>query len=54
VIYLAARPYQNTDVAVGDEAELAEVVWVNLPTALARLKGLYEPVREHLAQVLSR
>jgi excisionase family DNA binding protein len=53
MIYLAARPYHGTAVEVGDADELAEVVWVDLPTALDRLAGLYEPVRDHLASTLS-
>lgn len=52
MIYLAARPYQGTDVTIGDPAELAEVAWVDLRTALDRLKGLYEPVRDHLVAAL--
>lgn len=51
-IYVAARPYQGTEVHVGDPAELAEVRWADYDTAVDKLKGLYEPVREHLARTL--
>ncbi|MBO0814807.1 MAG: NUDIX hydrolase, partial [Actinobacteria bacterium] len=52
MIYVAARPYQGTDVFIGDPAELAEVRWADYDTAVDKLKGLYEPVREHLARTL--
>lgn len=52
MIYLAARPFQSTDVAVGDEAELAEVAWVSLETAIERMPSIFGPVREHLARTL--
>jgi len=52
VIYVAARPYQGTLVAIGDEDELAEVVWADLATALERMPTMYEPVRDHLRATL--
>jgi 8-oxo-dGTP diphosphatase len=52
MIYLAARPYQGTGVHNGDEAELAEVRWVNLTEAEELLTGMYEPVLEHLRSTL--
>jgi 8-oxo-dGTP diphosphatase len=52
MIYLAARPYQGTAVHNGDEAELAEVRWVDLPEAEELLVGMYEPVHEHLQATL--
>lgn len=52
MIYLAARPYQGTGVHNGDEAELAEVRWVDLPAAVELLAGMFEPVREHLQRTL--
>ena len=52
MIYLAARPVRGTDVFVGDEEELAEVRWVSLAEADELLPGMYEPVREYLAQEL--
>lgn len=54
MLYLAARPYQGTDVHNGDENELAEVKWVSLAEAEQLLAGMYEPVHEHLAHVLSQ
>lgn len=53
LIYLAARPYQGTAVFVGDEDELAEVVWTDLGTALERMPTMFGPVREHLARTLN-
>jgi 8-oxo-dGTP pyrophosphatase MutT (NUDIX family) len=52
MIYVAARPVRSEDLAVfvGDERELAEVRWVNLAEADELLPGMFEPVREHLAQ----
>lgn len=52
MIYLAAAPTHGTDVFVGDEDELAEVRWVTLDEADELLRGMYEPVREHLAREL--
>lgn len=52
MIYLAARPYQGTAVHNGDEAELAEVRWVQFAEAEGLLTGMYEPVREHLARTI--
>jgi 8-oxo-dGTP diphosphatase len=53
MVYVAARPVRGTDVFVGDEDELAEVRWVTLAEADELLPGMYEPVREHLAQTIS-
>jgi 8-oxo-dGTP diphosphatase len=53
MIYLAARPYQGTAVHVGDEDELAEVKWVDLAKAKELLVGMYEPVHQHLAHILT-
>lgn len=57
--YLAARPYNGTDVHNGDENELAEVRWVGLTEAEELLRwrqpgGLFEPVHEHLVTVLGQ
>jgi 8-oxo-dGTP diphosphatase len=52
MIYLAAEPTRGTDVFVGDEAELDDVRWVSLAEADELLPGMFEPVREHLAQEL--
>src|SRR6266567_7204691 len=50
MIYLAAKPAgRTTRIAVGDEAELAEVRWVSLSEADELLPGLYQPVRDYLA-----
>lgn len=54
MIYLAARPYNGTDVHNGDENELAEVKWVSLAEAEDLLAGMFEPVHEHLAHVLGK
>jgi 8-oxo-dGTP pyrophosphatase MutT (NUDIX family) len=54
MIYLAARPYNGTDVHNGDENELAEVRWVSLAEAEQLLAGMYEPVHEHLTSVLRK
>ena len=53
MIYLAARPYQGTSVHNGDEAELAEVKWVDLGDAEELLVGMFAPVHEHLQATLN-
>ena len=51
MVYLAARPATDSlEVTVGDPAELSEVAWVDLLTAVELLPGMFEPVREHLDQ----
>ncbi len=53
MIYLAAKPAgRSTRIAVGDEAELAEVRWVSLAEADELLAGMFDPVRGHLAREL--
>jgi 8-oxo-dGTP diphosphatase len=52
MIYVAARPAQGTAVHVGDEDELAEVVWVDLATAVERMPDMFGPAREHLERTL--
>lgn len=52
MIYLAARPYQRTDVRNNDEAELAEVRWLTLAEALDLMPDMFTPVRIHLERVL--
>jgi 8-oxo-dGTP diphosphatase len=53
MVYVAAAPVGNTlHVFVGDEDELAEVRWASLPEADILLPGMFEPVREHLAEAL--
>jgi NADH pyrophosphatase NudC (nudix superfamily) len=52
MVYMAARPVRNTRLIVGDEAELAEVRWASLAEADTLLPGMFEPVREHVAEVL--
>ena len=52
MIYLAARPYQGTDVHNGDEAELAEVRWVTLAELSELMPDMFQPVRDHLERVL--
>jgi 8-oxo-dGTP diphosphatase len=53
MIYLAARPYQGTDVHNGDEAELAEVRWASLAEAEQLMPGMFPPARDHLARTLT-
>lgn len=52
MIYLAASPASGTDAFVGDEAELAEVRWLDLATADELLPGMYQPVRAYLGRAL--
>ena len=53
MVYVAAAPVGSTlNVFVGDEDELAEVRWVTLAEADELLPGMFEPVREHLAQTI--
>lgn len=52
MIYLACSPTGSTGVHVGDEDELAEVQWVSLAEADELLPGMFEPVREYLAEQL--
>jgi 8-oxo-dGTP pyrophosphatase MutT (NUDIX family)/transcriptional regulator with XRE-family HTH domain len=52
MIYMAAKPTRGIDVFVGDEAELAEVSWVDLDEADELLPGMFGPVRDYLARVL--
>ena len=54
MIYMEAEPTHGTDVFVGDERELAEVRWVDLAEAEDLLPGIYQPVREYLAQRIGR
>jgi hypothetical protein len=53
MIYLPARPVRGTKVIVGDESELAEVRWASLGEAEELLPGMFPPVAEFLARVLS-
>lgn len=52
MIYMAAAPTHGTDVFVGDEAELAEVRWIDLGLADELLPGMFGPVRDHLEREL--
>jgi len=52
MIYLAARPVRSTELAVGDEAELAEVRWASLGEAEERMPDMFAPVHEHLRQIM--
>jgi 8-oxo-dGTP diphosphatase len=53
MVYVSARPARgSTRVYVGDEEELAEVRWVTLAEADELLPGMFEPVREHLAEAI--
>jgi 8-oxo-dGTP pyrophosphatase MutT (NUDIX family) len=53
MIYLAAAPAGGTGIAVGDEAELAEVLWASLAEAIELLPGMFPAVRDHLSRVLA-
>jgi 8-oxo-dGTP pyrophosphatase MutT (NUDIX family) len=53
MIYLACEPTEGTAVFVGDVDELAEVRWVSLAEADELLPGMFEPVRAHLAAMLT-
>ena len=53
MIYLACTPTEGTDVFVGDPDELAEVRWLSLREADELMPGMFEPVREHLARMIS-
>lgn len=52
MIYLACSPTGGTDVFVGDPVELAEVRWLSL-AEVDELMNVFEPVRDHLARVIS-
>jgi 8-oxo-dGTP pyrophosphatase MutT (NUDIX family) len=49
MFYLAAKPAHGTTIAVGDEAELAEVRWASLREALELMPDMYSPVRDYIA-----
>jgi 8-oxo-dGTP pyrophosphatase MutT (NUDIX family) len=53
MIYLACSPVAGTDVFVGDPEELAEVRWLSLAEVDTLLRGVFEPVREHLGRLIS-
>lgn len=53
MIYLACSPTEGTDIVVGDVDELAEVRWISLAQADELLPGLYEPVRDYLANAIA-
>lgn len=53
MIYLACSPVSGTEVFVGDPVELAEVRWLSLAQVDELMPGVFEPVREHLARMLS-
>ncbi len=54
MVYMAARPTHGTDAFVGDDQELAEVLWVNLAQADELMSGtIFEPVRNHLKKALN-
>jgi 8-oxo-dGTP pyrophosphatase MutT (NUDIX family) len=52
MIYMSATPTHGTKIFVGDEDELAEVRWVSLAEADELLPGMYDPVRDYLAEAL--
>jgi 8-oxo-dGTP diphosphatase len=54
MFYLAARPYNGTEVHNGDENELAEVRWVRLHEAEQLMPDMFGPVHDHLVEVLGK
>ena len=54
VIYVAARPIDNSVASVVDHQELAEVRWASLAEAedLMQQSGIFDPVRDYLKIVL--
>jgi 8-oxo-dGTP diphosphatase len=52
MVYMSGRPVRGTKFIVGDEAELAEVRWVDLTEADELLPDMFGPVREYLASEL--
>ena len=44
--------FRSLEVYVGDEAELAEVRWLDLGQADELLTGMFEPVRAYLGRAL--
>jgi 8-oxo-dGTP pyrophosphatase MutT (NUDIX family) len=53
MIYLACTPTEGTGVFVGDQEELAEVRWLSLREVDELMPGMFGPVREHLARIIS-
>jgi 8-oxo-dGTP pyrophosphatase MutT (NUDIX family) len=53
MIYVAAVPVSEPgEVFVGDEVELAEVRWLNLPEAMDLMPDMYGPVATHLIEAM--
>jgi 8-oxo-dGTP diphosphatase len=54
MIYVAARPIDNSVASVVDHQELAEVRWASLAEAedLMQQSGIFDPVRDYLKIVL--
>lgn len=54
IIYVAARPIDNSVASVVDHQELAEVRWASLAEAedLMQQSGIFDPVRDYLKIVL--
>lgn len=52
MIYMACSPTGSTDVVLGDPDELEEVRWASLREVTELMPGVYEPVREYLAEQL--
>jgi 8-oxo-dGTP pyrophosphatase MutT (NUDIX family) len=52
MVYVAARPSGKLETVVGDPDELSEVRWASLPEAEELLPGMFEPVHQHLEQML--
>jgi 8-oxo-dGTP pyrophosphatase MutT (NUDIX family)/transcriptional regulator with XRE-family HTH domain len=53
MIYLAAKPAgRSTKIAVGDDAELADVRWLSLAEADRLMPGMFGPVHDYLSSEL--
>jgi 8-oxo-dGTP diphosphatase len=52
LLYVAAQPVHGTAVRVAAPAELAEVRWASLATAIELLPGMFEPVRAYLGKMI--
>jgi 8-oxo-dGTP pyrophosphatase MutT (NUDIX family) len=53
MVYMKAEPAHGLDVFVGDEDELAAVLWVSLAEAERLLPGMFEPVHGYLTRTLT-
>jgi hypothetical protein len=52
MVYVPARPVDDTRVIAGDESGLEELRWVSLREAEHLMPTMYEPVRKYLGRAL--